>query len=181
MYMQDNERRSDQIGEPPSSYGKAALFSPRIVMKVLISGLVACFSVSAQSVTGTITGVVKDPAGAVITGAKVTGRNAATNATTSAQTDPQIAQAGGQRVCGGSNGGVWYNTFIEGTGNNWTGWVNAGGTLSSVTAAASTGPQLFLTGRDGSNQLWWYETPGAGWKFVGAAGLAAGPLSASPR
>jgi hypothetical protein len=98
-------------------------------------------------------------------------------------TDPQVAASGGKVYAAAltSNGAVWYNTFTEGTGNNWVGWQSPGGTLSSVAAAASTGPQLFLTGRDGSNQLWWYETPGAGWKFVGAAGLAAGPLSAAPR
>src|SRR5262249_6677002 len=82
-------------------------------------------------------------------------------------TDPQVAAAGGfvYAVALTSNGGVWYNTFGEGTGNNWLGWANPGGTLMSV-AAAGSGPQLFLTGRDPSDQLWWFETPGAGWKFV---------------
>jgi hypothetical protein len=98
-------------------------------------------------------------------------------------TDPQVATSGNLVYAAAttSTGAVWYNTFTEGAGNNWTGWTNTGGTLASVTAAASTGPQLFLAGRDGSNQLWWYETPGVGWKFVGAAGVAAGPLSAAPR
>jgi hypothetical protein len=97
--------------------------------------------------------------------------------------DPQAASSGNNVYVTTltATGAVWYNTFIEGTGNNWTGWTNTGGTLSTVTAAAGSGPQLFLTGRDGSDQLWWFETPGAGWKFVGAAGLAAGPLSAAPR
>ena len=58
--------------------------------------------------------------------------------------------------------------------------ISPGGTLMDI-AAAGSGPQLFLTGRDPSNQVWWYETPGAGWKFVGAAGVAAGPLSAAAR
>lgn len=49
-----------------------------------------------------------------------------------------------------------------------------------VAVAAGSVPQLFLTERDASNQLWWYETPGIGWKFVGAAGLASGP-QAAPR
>jgi hypothetical protein len=96
--------------------------------------------------------------------------------------DPQVAAAGGLVYVAAltSNGGVWYNTFTEGI-NNWTGWQSPGGVLMDVAAAAGSGPQLFLTGRDGSNQLWWYETPGAGWKFVGAEGLAAGPLYAAPR
>ena len=98
-------------------------------------------------------------------------------------TDPQVAAAGNNVYAAAltANGGVWYNTFVQGTGNNWTSWVDTGGSLSTVAAAAGSGPQLFLTGRDPSNQLWWYETPGIGWKFVGAAGLAAGPLSAAPR
>jgi hypothetical protein len=80
-----------------------------------------------------------------------------------------------------STGAVWYNSFVQGTRNNWQSWVNPGGTLSSLAAAASKGPQSFLAGRDASHQWWWYETPGAGWKFVRDAGLAAGPLSAGPR
>ncbi|MCE5311410.1 MAG: carboxypeptidase regulatory-like domain-containing protein [Acidobacteriales bacterium] len=41
----------------------------------------------AQAITGTISGVIKDPNGAVVPGAKVVARNAGTNATTSAITD----------------------------------------------------------------------------------------------
>src|SRR5205085_2450401 len=41
----------------------------------------------AQSVTGTITGTVKDPAGAVVTHAKVVARNADTNAETTTTTN----------------------------------------------------------------------------------------------
>jgi len=97
--------------------------------------------------------------------------------------DPQVAAASGKVYAAalGSGGAVWSNTFTEGMGNNWVGWVNTAGTLSSVAAAAGTGPQLFLTGRDGANQLWWYENPGIGWKFAGGAGLAAGSLLAAPR
>ena len=98
-------------------------------------------------------------------------------------TDPQVAAAGSNiyAVALNASGTVWYNTFIQGTGNNWTGWQSPGGALMDVAAAAGSGPQLFLVGRDLSNQLWWYETPGAGWRFFGAAGVAAGPLAASPR
>ena len=64
-------------------------------------------------------------------------------------TDPQVAVAGGNVyvVTLSASGGVWYNTFVQGMGKNWTSSVNTGGTLSSG-AAASTGPQLVLTGRD---------------------------------
>jgi len=41
----------------------------------------------AQAVTGTVSGVIKDPNGAVVPGAKVVARNAGTNATSSATTD----------------------------------------------------------------------------------------------
>jgi len=41
----------------------------------------------AQAVTGTVGGVIKDPNGAVVPGAKVVARNAGTNATSSATTD----------------------------------------------------------------------------------------------
>jgi len=97
--------------------------------------------------------------------------------------DPQVAASGGKvwAVSLAPGGVVWYNTFTEGAGNNWTGWTSPGGTLTSVTAAASTGPQLFFAGRDNSDQLWWYETPGAGWKYVGYTGFAGGPLMAAPR
>ena len=40
----------------------------------------------AQSTTGTITGIVKDPSGASISGAKVSVRNLATNETVTTQT-----------------------------------------------------------------------------------------------
>jgi hypothetical protein len=98
-------------------------------------------------------------------------------------TDPKVAGSDGKiyAVALTSAGTPWYNTFTEGTGNNWTGWQSSGGVLTSVTAAASSGPQLFLVGQDQSNQLWWYETPGAGWRFFGNMGLAAGPLVAAPR
>jgi hypothetical protein len=101
----------------------------------------------------------------------------------SVASDPQVAGSMSKiyAVALTGSGVPWYNTFTQGTGNNWTGWQSPGGVLMDVAAAAGSGPQLFLTGRDGSNQLWWFETPGAGWKFVGGVGLAAGPLSAAPR
>ena len=73
-----------------------------------------------------------------------------------------------------AGGGVWYNPFTEGVGDNWGSWTNTGGSLTNVTAAASTGPQLFLTGVDALGKLWWWEGLGAGWKLVGDQGLSAG-------
>jgi hypothetical protein len=97
--------------------------------------------------------------------------------------DPQVAGADGKifAVSLTSSGAVWYNTFTEGTGNNWLGWQSNGGTLTSISAATGPGPQLFITGKDPNNKLWWFETPGAGWRFFNNIGVAAGPLVAAPR
>ncbi len=98
-------------------------------------------------------------------------------------TGPKIAAAGGNVYAAAltASGAVWYNVFLQGTGNNWQGWQSPGGILQDLAVAASTGPQLFLTGSDLSNQLWWYETPGAGWRYIGYPGLLAGPPAAAPR
>src|SRR5690242_4304301 len=52
------------------------------VMAIL--GLVSAFS---QTITGSITGVVTDPSGAVVVGAKVTAQNTATGVQTTVQTN----------------------------------------------------------------------------------------------
>jgi len=46
--------------------------------------------------------------------------------------------------------------------------------VADVARAGVDTSQFFLTGRDPSNQLSWYEAPGRGWVFLGYAGLAAG-------
>jgi hypothetical protein len=46
-----------------------------------------CFSAHGQTVTGSVTGLVTDPSGAVVVGAKVTAENVATGVKTSAQTN----------------------------------------------------------------------------------------------
>jgi hypothetical protein len=78
-----------------------------------------------------------------------------------------------------SSGEVWYNRFAPGIGNNWLGWQSPGGILSSVAPAGSEF-QTFLVGRDPSNQVCWYETPGRGWIYGGLAGVAASSLATSP-
>ena len=62
--------------------------------RVFLQAVLLCLVLSlfsavalAQSVTGTITGLIKDPNGAVIPGAKVVARNAGTNATSPVTTD----------------------------------------------------------------------------------------------
>ena len=98
--------------------------------------------------------------------------------------DPVLTRVGDDMYAAGlaPSGSVWYNQFVHGSGNNWIQWISTGGVLSDVAAAGGENqPQLFLTGRDSANQLWWFETPGRGWVFVGQQGLAAGRLSAGPR
>jgi Beta-propeller repeat len=107
--------------------------------------------------------------------------------------DPQLAGAGGTifTMALVALGGIWSNTFTEGNGNNWTGWqsitnwVDGGqsyfGPPPTFTVAAGAGPRFFIAARDVSNELWWYETPGIGWRYFGSPGLAAGPLVAAPR
>jgi hypothetical protein len=97
-------------------------------------------------------------------------------------TDPLAARVGtGINVSAlTSSGAVWYNRFTQGTGNNWVGWLYTGGVLMDATAAGGDA-QFFIAGRDLSNKLWWYETPGRGWVSLGYQGLAAGPLSAGRR
>jgi hypothetical protein len=62
------------------------MFSPRWLIPVLLSGLVAA-PLSAQSITGTILGTVQDSSGAVVAAAKVTVTNAGTNQSTTAPTN----------------------------------------------------------------------------------------------
>src|ERR1700752_76009 len=58
-----------------------------IVGICLVALLLLVTSALAQTVTGSITGVVTDPSGAVVAGAKVTAENVATGVKTTAQTN----------------------------------------------------------------------------------------------
>jgi hypothetical protein len=64
---------------------KSSTFKLAIALAVALVLIVP--ATFAQAITGTISGVIKDPNGAVIPGAKVIARNAGTNATVSATTD----------------------------------------------------------------------------------------------
>ena len=58
-----------------------------LIPLILLSTVALCSSMTVSSQSrGSITGVVKDPAGAVISGARVTAKNEATGDTTSATT-----------------------------------------------------------------------------------------------
>jgi len=97
--------------------------------------------------------------------------------------DPQIAAGGTGTIYAAVQDvykGVWYRGFTEGTTSGWLPWVQTGGTLQDA-AAAGFGGDLYITGRDGSDALWWYCTAGPRWTFSGSGGVAAGPLSAAPR
>jgi hypothetical protein len=41
--------------------------------------------------------------------------------------------------------------------------------------------ELYVAGRDGDNDLWWYPATGNQWTAIGNRGVAAGALAASPR
>jgi hypothetical protein len=59
-------------------------------------------------------------------------------------------------------------------------WVATGGVLSSE-SAASLNNELYIAGRDASNQIWWYRSSTGQWTFAGHQGVAASELSAVPR
>lgn len=75
-------------------------------------------------------------------------------------------------------GNVWQASFTPGVHAAWQPWTSPGGVLHDL--GISDGPdQVFLVGRGDANQIWWYESPGAGWRLAGYPGLAAGAVSAS--
>ncbi len=97
-------------------------------------------------------------------------------------TNPELASVGNRVYVAAltSVGGIWYNSFLNGTGNQWQGWVPVSGVLQSITATG--GGSLLLAGTDPyGNSLWWFDSTGSGWKLVGYPGLAAGPVVGSPR
>ena len=97
--------------------------------------------------------------------------------------DPQAAAGGNgtiYTVLRDSGGVVWYRGYTEGTSGGWQSWVMTGGMLQSVAPAANAG-DLYIAGRDGKNDLWWYRATGNQWTNIGNRGIAAGPLAAVPR
>src|SRR5579862_201520 len=61
--------------------------SLRYILAICLVAMLLCAASPAQTVTGSITGVVTDPSGAVVAGAKVTAENVATGVKTTAQTN----------------------------------------------------------------------------------------------
>ncbi len=59
----------------------------KLLLLLCLAALLTASAIWGQGLTGTIAGVVTDPNGGLITGAKVTARNAATNAATTVDTD----------------------------------------------------------------------------------------------
>ncbi|MFN7922247.1 MAG: hypothetical protein U0Q16_19240 [Bryobacteraceae bacterium] len=98
--------------------------------------------------------------------------------------DPRIASTGmGTLYVAAltSGGNPCFNAYTEGTA--W-GWVGSFSTLSKplqdVEVAAGPG-QMFLVGRSTTpGILWWYESPGVGWRQVTASSFP-GRLAAAPR
>jgi hypothetical protein len=76
-------------------------------------------------------------------------------------------------------GVIWYRSFQEGTGANWTNWQSTGGLLEDFAPAMVVG-ELNIAGRDAGNGLWWYRTS-TGWSIAGSLSDTPGALSAGPR
>ncbi len=99
--------------------------------------------------------------------------------------DPQVAApmdgSGTVRVTAlDTFGSPWGGRFAE-SPTGWQGsWEFAGGMVQDLSLAADLGNEFFA-GRDGANQLWWYNALSGEWSLVGFPGLAAGPLAAAPR
>ena len=54
-------------------------------------------------------------------------------------------------------------------------WGFTGGILQDLTIAAEAG-EVFLSGRDFGNRIWWYDRASATWFFAGGQGLSSGGL-----
>ena len=96
--------------------------------------------------------------------------------------DPEVAATGGRIFAAVTNpaGAVSVQPFLEGTVNGWQGWISDKGTLEKASIAAIRG-RYFIVGKNPQKELWWYQSNGAGWTYLGSPGLAASNLSASPR
>jgi hypothetical protein len=97
--------------------------------------------------------------------------------------DPQAVTGGDGNVYAvlrDTGGGVWYRGYTQGTTNGWLSWTMTGGVLQDF-SAAGLGGGAYVSGRDPGNNLWWYNPVGSRWTNLGYTGLAAGPVSASPR
>lgn len=73
---------------------------------------------------------------------------------------------------------VWYRPFTEGTGNNWTQWMKAGGNRPRYSAAAVRG-LLYIPGADPYGNLSWYRSSPAAWTASPGA-IVGGALSSAP-
>jgi len=96
--------------------------------------------------------------------------------------DPEVAATGGRifAVVTNAAGAVSVQPFLEGTVNGWQGWISDKGTLEKASIAATRG-RYFIVGKSPQKELWWYQSGGAGWTYLGSPGLAASDLSGSPR
>jgi hypothetical protein len=97
-------------------------------------------------------------------------------------TDPQVAATAGTiyAVIRSGNGGTYVKPFGEGAGNGWQDWIFTGGYLESASIAAWKG-RFFVVGRNSINDLWWYQSGGGIWTYLGYRDQVAGNFSAGPK
>jgi hypothetical protein len=97
--------------------------------------------------------------------------------------DPQAAVGGDGNIYSvirDSTGGIWYRGYTQGSSNGWLSWVFTNGALQDFGAAAMSGG-VYISGRTSVNDIWWYRGVSGQWTNVGFRGMAAGPVTATPR
>jgi hypothetical protein len=84
---------------------------------------------------------------------------------------PKLATGNGTIFAAGldPNGGVWVNSFIEGTSNGWGTWTYANGKLEHFAVAALQN-ELYIAGQSSDSVLWWYSFT-SGWRPYGQASI----------
>jgi hypothetical protein len=92
-------------------------------------------------------------------------------------TDPQITSQGGTvyLLAGADSNTVYLLTFSEATQTYGT-WTFTNGILNDATIAAAAG-NVFVSGQDSDDRVYWYSVTGNSWFFAGGAGISSTVLA----